>query len=100
MSLAPVLLFTYNRPSHTRQTLEALMNNELCSETELYIYSDGYKSKSDKNEVLKVRKLIHSIDGFKKIHIVENPHNIGLAKNIIEAAFGQQHSKNGFKKYN
>lgn len=84
MSLAPVLLFTYNRPSHTRQTLEALMNNELCSETELYIYSDGYKSKSDKNEVLKVRKLIHSIDGLKKIHIVENPHNIGLAKNIIE----------------
>lgn len=84
MSLAPVLLFTYNRPSHTRQTLEALMNNELCNETELYIFSDGYKDKSDKNEVFKVRKIIHSINGFKKISIKENPHNIGLAKNIID----------------
>lgn len=83
MSLAPVLLFTYNRPSHTRQTLEALMNNELYGATELYIFSDGYKDKSDKNEVLKVRKLIHSIDGFKNINIIENSHNIGLAKNII-----------------
>lgn len=86
MSVAPVLLFTYNRPSHTRQTLEALMNNYLCKETELYIFSDGYKDESDKTNVLKVRKLIHSIvdiDGFMKIHIIENKHNLGLAKNII-----------------
>ena len=34
--------------------------------------------------MLKVRELIHSIDGFKEIHIVENAHNLGLAKNIIE----------------
>ena len=83
MSFAPVLLFTYNRPSHTRQALESLMRNELCNETVLYIYSDGYKDNSDKNEVLKVRELIHSIDGFKKIHINENTQNVGLAKNII-----------------
>lgn len=84
MSLAPVLLFTYNRPSHTRQTLEALMNNKLCSETELYIFSDGYKNNSDKNDVKEVRRIIHSIDGFKKICIIENGNNIGLAKNIIQ----------------
>ncbi len=83
MSFAPVLLFTYNRPSHTRQALESLMRNELCNETVLYIYSDGYKDNSDKNKVLKVRELIHSIDGFKKIHINENTQNVGLAKNII-----------------
>lgn len=88
MSTAPVLLFTYNRPSHTRQTLEALMNNELCDETELFIFSDGYKDNSDKKEVLKVRKLIHSIGGFKKIHIKENQHNIGLARNIIDGVTG------------
>ncbi len=84
MSPAPVLLFTYNRPSHTRQTLEALMNNSLCSETELYIFSDGYKDDFDKKDVLEVRKLIHTIDSFKDIHIIENDQNLGLAKNIIE----------------
>lgn len=84
MQPAPILFFTYNRPSHTRQTLEALLNNELCSESELYVFSDGYKNDSDKGDVMKVRKIIRSIDGFKKIHIVENAHNLGLAKNIID----------------
>lgn len=84
MSPAPVLLFTYNRPIHTSQTLEALLNNKLSSETELFIFSDGYKNNDDKKEVLKVRELIHSIEGFKKIHIVEHTQNYGLSKNIIQ----------------
>ena len=83
MALAPILLFTYNRPAHTRQTLEALLNNKLCSESELYIFSDGYKNESDKAGVLEVRKIIHSLRGFKNIHIEENAENLGLAQNII-----------------
>ncbi|MDO5663696.1 MAG: glycosyltransferase [Bacteroidia bacterium] len=84
MSLAPILLFTYNRPQHTLQTLNALLNNKLCGESELYVFSDGYKNNFDKAEVEKVRKIIHNINGFKQIHIVENRDNWGLAKNIIE----------------
>lgn len=84
MKPAPILLFTYNRPSHTRQTLEALLNNELCNESELFVFSDGYRNDNDKKDVLKVRDLIRCIDGFKEIHIIENEHNLGLAKNIIE----------------
>jgi hypothetical protein len=86
MSLAPILLFTYNRPAHTSQTLEALLNNKLSKDSELFIFSDGYKNESDKANVQEVRKLIHSIDGFnsfKKINIIENKQNVGLAKNII-----------------
>lgn len=84
MQLAPILLFTYNRPLHTRQTLEALLNNKLSSQSELYVFSDGYKNNHDKKEVLKVRELIRSIDGFREIHIIEHSENLGLAKNIIE----------------
>lgn len=86
MSLAPILLFTYNRPAHTSRTLEALLNNKLSKESELFIFSDGYKDESDKANVQEVRKLFHSIDGFnsfKKINIIENKQNVGLAKNII-----------------
>ena len=84
MQPAPILLFTYNRPAHTRLALEALLNNELCSESELFVFSDGYKNDNDKKAVLEVRELIRSIEGFKQVHIIENAHNLGLAKNIIE----------------
>jgi len=30
MNLAPIVLFVYNRPDHTRQTVEALQKNELA----------------------------------------------------------------------
>ena len=55
MSLAPILLFTYNRPAHTSQTLEALLNNKLSKDSELFIFSDGYKNESDKANVQEVR---------------------------------------------
>ncbi|MDR2521309.1 MAG: hypothetical protein LBC72_01970, partial [Spirochaetaceae bacterium] len=41
--LAPVVLFVYNRPEHTLQTLEALKKNTLASESILYIFADGPK---------------------------------------------------------
>ncbi len=84
MSLSPVLLFTYNRPAHTRQTIDALLQNKGCQDSELYVFSDGYRDNSDKEGVLEVRKFIHTIDGFKKIHIQENQENAGLAKSIID----------------
>jgi len=48
-------------------------------------FSDGYKSEADKAEVEKVRTLIRSVEGFKAVHIIENPHNLGLAKTSSEA---------------
>ena len=40
---APVILFTYNRPEHTRRTIEALAKNELAQDTELFVFSDAAK---------------------------------------------------------
>lgn len=34
-TLAPIVLFVYNRPWHTEQTLNALMQNELADQFEL-----------------------------------------------------------------
>ncbi|HQI44432.1 MAG TPA: glycosyltransferase family 2 protein, partial [Dysgonamonadaceae bacterium] len=71
---APILLFVYNRPTHTLKTLNALRQNKLSDQSELFIFSDGYKSEADKAEVEKVRTLIRSVEGFKAVHIIENPH--------------------------
>ncbi|HBK30978.1 MAG TPA: glycosyl transferase [Porphyromonadaceae bacterium] len=80
---APVLLFTYNRPLHTQRTLEALRNNRLCNESELFIFSDGYKGEEDKADVEEVRRIIRGFDGAGQVYLLENDRNKGLAANII-----------------
>lgn len=82
--LAPILFFVYNRPNHTKQTIEALKQNELAKESELFIYSDAAKNKNDAIKVKKVRDYINKIDGFKKITITNRNHNWGLANSIID----------------
>ena len=95
MSLSPILLFTYNRPEHTRLTLEALKKNHLSDRSRLYIFSDGYRDETDREEVMKVRELIRSVEGFASIHIEERTENVGLARNIIEGVTGvvNEHGK-------
>ena len=60
MSLAPIILFAYNRPQFTRQTLEALAANHLASESTFSICADGPKANapdSIKIRIGEVRKL-------------------------------------------
>jgi hypothetical protein len=81
---APIALFTYNRPYHTHQTISALQNNELALDTDLYIFSDGPRNdKESVKQVRKVRDLIHSVDGFRSVTIIEREENIGLSRSII-----------------
>ena len=84
MNLAPIVLFTYNRLWHTRQTIEALKKNELSSQSELFIYSDGWRDKDDKQKVLEVRKYLKTVEGFKKITLIFREKNWGLADSIID----------------
>jgi len=81
---APVVLFVYARPEHTKRTLNALANNIGASETDLIIFSDGAKKESDIDAVLQVRQISKSAHGFKSVKLVERNSNFGLAKNIIE----------------
>lgn len=84
MSLAPIVLFVYNRPWHTRQTIEALQKNELAQESDLFIYCDAEKNDTAKQSVDEVRAYVKLIDGFKKITIIEREKNWGLADSIID----------------
>ena len=83
LALAPIVLFVYKRLWHTKQTVEALKKNELASESELFIFSDGPKQ-GDEEKVKEVREYIKTINGFKKITIIERDRNWGLANNIID----------------
>lgn len=83
-NLAPIVLFTYNRLDHTRQTIEALQKNVYALESVLYIYSDAPKNEKAIESVNMVRDYLYSVTGFKEIHIIEREENWGLARNIID----------------
>lgn len=83
MSLAPIALFVYNRPEHTRQTVQHLLANRQADVSRLYIFSDGPQSPESAADVEEVRRYIRGIGGFKKIEIVEHRENLGLARSII-----------------
>ena len=57
-SLAPIVLFVYNRISHTRKTVDALKKNDLAIDSHLIIISDGARSEKEKDLVHNVRELI------------------------------------------
>lgn len=84
--LAPIALFTYNRPLHTKRTLDALQKNYLANQSELFIFSDAPKMSADIVKVEQVRNVIKSASGFKKIHLIERSSNMGLAASIIDGA--------------
>ncbi|MGB0238020.1 MAG: sugar transferase [Cycloclasticus sp.] len=84
MTLAPIVLFVYNRPWHTKQTIETLQKNNLASDSELFIYSDAAKHHKDVASVQDVRDYIHNVTGFKNIKIIERETNWGLADSIID----------------
>ena len=74
-----IALFIYNRPEHTYEVLKGLQKNNI---SKLYIFSDGFKDKKDKDSVKKVRKLIDSID-WCETEIIKSERNKGLTNSIV-----------------
>ena len=81
--LAPICLFTYNRLTEKKQTVEALQKNFLTKESELFIFSDGAKNEEGVLKVNEVRAFLKGISGFKSVTIFESKQNKGLANSII-----------------
>lgn len=81
--LAPIVLFVYNRPEHTKKTIEALQKNTLASESEVFVFSDGPKNEAERVRVNEVRSYIRTIDGFERVTLIEREQNLGLAKSVI-----------------
>ena len=84
MSYAPVALFVYNRPWHTRRTVETLLANAGAAETPLYVFSDAPKNSRATQAVAEVRSFLREIAGFKSVSIIERENNFGLARSIID----------------
>ena len=66
-----IIIFCYNRPKHIKKLI---LNLNKIKNRKIYVVCDGPKSKSDKNFVNKVRKIINNsnLNISKKIYFESN----------------------------
>lgn len=83
ITTAPIILFVYNRLSHTQQVITALKENLLSAESELYIYADAAKNADAVQAVHELRIFLTTITGFKSVHICLRETNLGVDDNTI-----------------
>lgn len=85
-NLAPIALFVFKRPWHTRQVLTRLSANTLADKSHLYIFADGPKEQSDDSTlsaIADVRRVIRERQWCRKVTIIVSETNRGLANSII-----------------
>lgn len=91
-NLAPIALFVYNRPEHTRRTIKFLQENLLADESRLYIFSDGPHASADRSLVDEVREITQNVSGFKSVEVIRQGTNLGLAASVINGVTQLTHT--------
>ncbi len=81
--LAPIALFAYARPDHTRRTIEALLENPLASRSDLVVFSDGARGPEKRADVDAVRRYLATVKGFGSVTVHHRRENLGLSRSII-----------------
>ena len=81
---APIALFVYNRPEHTRRTVEALARNHGARDSDLFVFADAPKSPHAAPDVDAVRRYLRTIDGFRSIELIERDRNWGVDASVID----------------
>ena len=81
-NLAPIALFTFKRPEHTRRTLESLAGNPEFNSSPLYIFCDGARREDERAAVEASREVVRGWNHPNK-KIIEASKNLGLANSII-----------------
>lgn len=82
MERVPVLIITLCRYEHFRRCIESLKSNALANETEIFIGLDYPLNDSHKPGYLKIKNYLkNEIDGFQKVHVLEQTKNLGADGN-------------------
>ena len=85
---APIALFTFKRPDHTRRTLESLAQNPEFTKSPLFIYCDGARHDGEAAQVEATRQLVSEWPHPNKT-VIERDRNWGLANSVIEGVTEQ-----------
>ena len=82
-TLKPIAFFCFNRADKTKLVLDALAQNDLAKDSEIFIFCDGPRNIKDLPQIEEVHQVIEKISGFKKIHITKRKINHGSQFSII-----------------
>ena len=88
-TLAPIIVFCYNRPEHLRKTMNWLRANKHAEESTLYVFCDGPKVNASEEQLQKIAAARAVVDemavvpAFKEVHILKRDENFGLGTSII-----------------
>lgn len=82
IDLAPIAIFTYNRPEHTKRLLDSLKQNPEFSQSPVTIYCDGSKTDDAAESVAATRAVVER-EAPSHADVVMRDKNFGLAKSII-----------------
>lgn len=81
---APIALFVFNRPQHTKRVLCSLSMNEEARRSDLFVFCDGPRDDREAPDVNEVRRIVRSTGSFRSVTFVERERNMGLARSVIE----------------
>lgn len=79
----PVAFFTYNRPSHTHRSLEALSKCARTEECDFYFFSDGSRTEKIRPQVDATRAVLKKWSPRFNATVIERSVNLGLARSIV-----------------
>ncbi len=80
---SPIIIFAYNRPKHTNNLINSLIENKISKSSKIFFFCDGPKNISDEIKIREIKNLLKK----KKLKIyfkIFRKKNIGLANNIIK----------------
>lgn len=80
---APIILFVYNRPDHTRIAWEALSRNAEFAQSPVYVYADAAANEDAREGVDAVRTYLQSLQ-HSDLHLVLREQNYGIERNEMD----------------
>lgn len=78
----PLAIFTYNRPTHTRQALEAVAHCARLDECDVIIFCDGLKKDEHRADVEATRQMAQAWARLHPAQVMIREQNLGLKKSI------------------
>ena len=80
----PILFFAFNRPNHTKLSLNSLITNKECLNSAFFAFVDGPRNSKDKKKIDDVIKIIKSYkENFKSFKLNISKKNNGCAGQVL-----------------
>ncbi len=83
MTLAPIIIFAFNRPESLKTAISALVLNPEAKDSDLFVFVDGPRNNAEKSMTDASANFARKIQGFKSLTISISDNNKGLGDSII-----------------